>query len=80
MSEEIKPACEIMVIEFGSQKCVELVSGEMPEIGTMLYPLPATHRIVPVELLERAIEECHCWMGESAVAAALQVIIDKEPT
>ena len=44
--------------------------------GTELYALPATHRIVPVELLERCTERIVC----ETLSDELRAIIDKEPT
>ena len=43
-----------------------------------LYALPATHRIVPVELLQRVIEVA-AWDDHNTIQM-LQAIIDKEPT
>ena len=51
-----------------------------PEVsGARLYAIPATHRIVPVELLDTILntESVHDWR---AAAAKLRAIIDKEPT
>jgi len=50
---------------------------------TPLYAIPATHRIVPVELLEdlhRLCTEQAWWTIYREKAQKLQAIIDKEPT
>jgi len=50
------------------------------EHGIKLYALPATHRIVPVELLERILQENYLRPSESEACIELVAIIDKEPT
>jgi len=57
-----------------------LVHGEYPWTQTLLYAIPATHRIVPVELLERILQENYLRPDESEACIELVAIIDKEPT
>jgi hypothetical protein len=90
MSEEIKPVAwmrseiEKADCQFGYYGPVECYPDDVP-----LYAIPATHRIVSVELLERA-ELSLCreaqghvhkdWDGPLNFAEQLRAIIDKEPT
>jgi hypothetical protein len=45
-----------------------------------LYAIPATHRIVPVELLGRILQENYLRPDESEACIELVATIDKEPT
>jgi len=82
MSEEIKPVA-VIKHEFG------VAPIHLPD-GTKLYAIPVTHRIVPVEMLERCSREFQSLEGaelaypEHASAVQcyqeLRAIIDKEST
>ena len=47
---------------------------------TPLYALPATHRIVPVELLKWALLEIPWALRDDETSTRIRAIIDKEPT
>jgi hypothetical protein len=74
--QELKPVAIIKHIHGGSPLYqFGNAANNLPE-NTLLYPLPATHRIVPVELLKSAAIE----IVNPYIKRELQAIIDKEPT
>ena len=79
--QELKPsalltAMESLCLDAGGTAFVIPAGTELPDDDcTALYAIPATHRIVPVELLERVMV-----FPGSEDEALLRAIIDKEPT
>ncbi len=77
MSEEIKPVGEIKYSDL-SGLYVRFDHKSQVKVGANVYALPATHRIVPVELLR-------LWIATAdemppKLYDRLRAIIDKEPT
>ena len=80
MSEQIKPVGQVrsmLYIDWKNEDNTQGVAFVDRKIapGTDLYAIPDTHRIVPVELLERVMV-----FPGSEDEALLQAIIDKENT
>jgi len=73
--QELKPVAIIKHIHGGSPLYqFGNAANNLPE-NTLLYALPATHRIVPVEFLD-IIEEALHMAGEHEYGAALRAIIE----
>ena len=85
--QELKPVAKIANMygdpeSFAERELKPLVDIQKIPCGTDLYALPATHRIVPVELLTRcavSLDES-MFREENVYGAKLRAIIDKEPT
>jgi hypothetical protein len=75
--QELKPVAEVLLWnEVGGGEYREFRASENLPHGTKLYDIPATHRIVPVELL-RGIQ---VYLMSHRLSNQLRAIIDKEPT
>jgi len=84
MTQELKPVAmipedEMQCIIDGHTAIVIPVGDQLPdEVCTLLYALPATHRIVSVELLQATMTGAYPF--ETKLCEKIRAIIDKEPT
>ena len=73
------PEDEMQCLIDGHTAIVIPVGDELPdEVCTTLYAIPDTHRVVPVELLERILAECYFHPYDSQNSIELCRIIDNK--